>query len=357
MPVRLPPFEPDVARAATLPSSAYTDAEVFAAERERIFSRTWQPVGNASDVAEPGTFFTCEVAGEPLVVVRDAARELRAFYNVCRHRAGPVAQGKGARKSLTCRYHGWTYALDGRLLATPELDGIHGFDKSCHGLAPVRVEAWGPFVFVNLDPGAEPFGARLSDLQRDCEPFALDAMLPVARREYLIACNWKVYVDNYLEGYHLPMVHPGLHKELDYDRYRVETRRFHSRQIAPIRPASGDPKRKYDSGEAAYFWAFPNWMLNVYDDNVSINVVVPVSIGSTLTVFEWFVRDPERPGVRSAIEKTVAFSDEIQLEDVAICEAVQKGLSSRSYSHGRFAPSRENGVHHFQTLVHDFLSD
>jgi choline monooxygenase len=121
MPHRLGPFEKELASATTLPAFAYTDAAILAAEQERIFRRSWEPIGNAADVAAPGSFLTAEVAGAPIVVTRDAGGVLHGFFNVCRHRAGPVAVGKGARKSLTCRYHGWTYALDGRLVTTPEL--------------------------------------------------------------------------------------------------------------------------------------------------------------------------------------------------------------------------------------------
>src|SRR3954470_1805651 len=151
MPSRLPPFELELARAATLPAFAYTDPAILAAEMDRIFRRSWQPIGSVYDVREAGSFFTGEIAGAPIVVTRDGGGVLRGFYNVCRHRAGPVATGKGARKSLPCRYHGWTYGLDGKLVTTPELGEVKDFDRACNGLRPIRVEAWGPFVFANLD--------------------------------------------------------------------------------------------------------------------------------------------------------------------------------------------------------------
>ncbi len=347
----LPPFEKELARAHTLPARAYTDAAIFAAERERIFRRTWQPVAALEDVAEPGTFTTAEIGGAPIVIVRpevraggagdtpkarEGAGELRGFYNVCRHRAGPVAIGKGARKSLTCRYHGWTYALDGRLMTTPDLGDIQDFDRACNGLQPVRAEAWGPFVFANLDDGAARLATVLGGIRE------LPRMKRVAVRTYDIACNWKTYVDNYLEGYHLPTVHPGLFAMLDYGKYRVETFDMYGSQIAPMR--AGD-------GEALYYWVFPNFMLNIYPDNVSLNVIVPVAPERTLTIFEWYRTERDD----DATAKAVAWSDEIQREDIEICEAVQKGLASGAYDRGRFSPKRENGVHHFQGLVHRFL--
>ncbi|HVJ89206.1 MAG TPA: SRPBCC family protein [Labilithrix sp.] len=368
MPSRLPPFDEDLARASTLPAFAYTDAAVLAAERTRIFRRTWQPVGQVADLSKPGTFITAAVDDAPIVVTRDMKGDLHAFYNVCRHRAGPVAMGKGSRRSLTCKYHGWTYALGGELMTAPELGEIKDFDKSCHGLEPVRVETWGPLVFVNLDLDAEPLVRVLGDIPRETTPYRLDEMRLVARKDYEIACNWKVYVDNYLEGYHLPTVHPGLFKELDYDAYRVDTHRMYSTQIAPIRPAkasmdsesdgtSGGPRRQYaptesEDLEAVYYWVFPNWMLNIYPDNMSLNIVLPLGVDRTLTIFEWFRHEGAS---EKEISRTIAFSDLIQEEDIEICEAVQRGLASGAYTHGRFSPLRENGVFHFQALVHEHL--
>ncbi|MDF2694054.1 MAG: Rieske (2Fe-2S) domain protein, partial [Labilithrix sp.] len=208
MPSRLPPFEPDLSRASTLPAFAYTDAAILAAERARIFRHTWQPIGHAADVAAPGSFLTGDVDGAPVVVTRDASGELRGFYNVCRHRAGPVAIGKGSRKSLTCKYHGWTYALDGKLMTTPELGDVKDFDRSCNGLRPIQAAVWGPIVFVNLDVGAEPLESVLGAISKETVPYRLGEMRLVARKDYELACNWKTYVDNFLEGYHLPTVHP-----------------------------------------------------------------------------------------------------------------------------------------------------
>jgi choline monooxygenase len=294
-----------------------------------------------------------------------------------------VAEGCGNRKSLQCHYHGWTYALDGRLLATPEFDGVEDFDRSGFGLVPVRVAAWGPFVFVNLDDTAPSLESFLGAIPDETRCFAPEKMTWCRRKDYTVACNWKVYVDNYLEGYHVPVAHPGLYRELDYANYRVDTARYYSSQYAPIRPARDTTgSRRYadadGSGRALYYWVFPNWMLNVYSassstapgnggnqldspgavypDNLSINIIIPLAVDRTLTIFEWYFRDPERPEVREAVERTVAFSDEIQLEDVKLCEEVQVRLGSRSYDRGRYSVRRENGVHHFHGLLHEFLS-
>jgi choline monooxygenase len=356
-----PLFEPNLARASTLPARWYTDPAVYALEQERIFARTWQPAGRAEQVRRSGEFFTCTVAGEPLVVLRDRGGQLRAFYNVCRHRAGPVAEGCGRRQTLQCLYHGWTYALDGRLLAAPEFEGVENFSRDDCGLKPAAATVWGPFVFVHLDPDPPPLAEFLGAIPDETRAFELERMVACERREYLVRCNWKVYVDNYLEGYHVPVAHPALSKELDYANYRVETFRYYSVQHAPIRPApAGAGERRYanPAGDqrALYYWVFPNWMLNLYPDNLSINIVVPLAPDRTLTVFEWYFHEPERPGAREAIARSVAFSDQIQQEDIKICEAVQARLGSRAYDRGRFSVRRENGVHHFQGLVCEFLT-
>lgn len=355
----LPPFEKTLSRASTLPAWCYTDPQVLAAERERIFARTWQPVGRLEQLQRGGDFVAAEAAGEPIVLVRDGQGTLRAFSNVCRHRAGSVAEGCGNRQTLQCSYHGWTYALDGRLVGTPEFEGVENFDRQCFGLVPLRVAAWGPFVFVNFDGNAPSLETTLGAIVGETAGLNLAGLRLCERRIYDIACNWKVYVDNYLEGYHVPTAHPGLHRELDYSRYRVETHRFHSRQHAPFRAAVGPARERLyagDSSEALYYWVFPNWMLNAYPDNVSLNIVLPLGTERTRTVFEWYVPASAGPGVPEGLARTIAFGEQTQVEDVALCEAVQVRLRSRTYDRGRFSVRRENGVHHFQGLVHEFLS-
>ena len=225
---------------------------------------------------------------------------LRAFYNVCRHRAGNVAAGKGNRKSLQCRYHGWTYALDGRLLTTPEFEGVAGLRQELLRPAPgagrnlgaVRLRQSGP----RRRPARRP---RSASSWRRRRTFRWPAMRPVERRDYVIDCNWKVYIDNYLEGYHLPIAHPGLYRELDYENYRVETHRYHSRQLAPLRPVAGSGAgRRYaevqPDEEVLYYWVFPNFMVNIYPDNMSSNIILPLGHDKTLTIFEWYFHEQRR---------------------------------------------------------------
>ena len=357
-----------LSRASTLPSRFYTDPAIYDREVERIFGRTWQLVARRDELARVGDFVPVMVVDEPIVITHGTDGRLRAFYNVCRHRAGQVALTRGNRKSLQCRYHGWTYGLDGRLRACPEMEETEDFNKDDIGLEPVRVDRWGPFVFVCLADDAPALaevmgaiGSEVADAGYD-----VDRMRLVERREYEIACNWKVYVDNYLEGYHLPIAHPQLFKELDYEAYRVEEHRYYSKQHAPIRELKPGEElgrdRRYlrmpgQEENALYYWLFPNTMFNIYQDNMSSNVILPLGPDRTLTVFEWFFAEPGTGPGWESMQQTIAFSDEIQQEDIVICEQVQRGLRSRSYHAGRFSAKRENGVYHFQNLVREFLAE
>lgn len=357
--------------AHTLASRFYTDPSILEIEKSKIFRRTWQLVGTLSQdcgeangrkhtIAEPETYFTADLAGEPIVIVRDKGGTLRAFSNVCRHRAGPIAQGSGCKNVLRCGYHGWTYTLDGRLIGTPDVEGVEFFDRSTMGMVPLRVEMWEQFIFVNFDTQAEPLAAFLGEIPRQAQGFAFKGLKFAERRDYVIDCNWKVYVDNYLEGYHIPIAHPGLMREIDYAQYRTETFRYYSQQFAPIRAMKADDaERLYTPGtglqEALYFWIFPNLMVNIYPDNVSTNLIVPISNDKTLTVFEWFFHDAMAGNTKERIRKAVEFSDEVQHEDIGLCESVQRGLRSATYDRGRYSVRRENGVHHFHKLLSEFL--
>jgi choline monooxygenase len=348
-------------KAETMPARWYLEPEIFALEQERIFGCCWQFFGPVTELRERGDYVTGEMAGEPIVVVRGEDETLRAFSNVCRHRAGPVSAGRGNRRSFQCGYHGWTYGLDGRLLRAPEMEGIENWEASRVCLPQYQAATWGPFVFATLDASPSPLEQTLGDIQSRVQArhLTFDDVHLVERRVYDIRCNWKVYVDNFLEGYHVPIVHPALFRELDYDRYRVETSRYYSSQDAPLRATDAekrDETRVYGARDHGplYFWVFPNLMLNFYPGNLQVNLVIPVDHGNTRTVFEWYA--PAGRAVDEKLESSIELSEQIQREDMSICESVQRGLSSRAYDRGRFSVKRENGVHHFQLLVHEFLT-
>jgi choline monooxygenase len=358
--------------AQTLASKFYTDPAILDIEKTRIFLRTWQLVGTLNyacgevdgvkrTIADPESFFTAEVAGEPVIVVRDKQGVLRAFSNVCRHRAGPIALGSGCKNVLRCQYHGWTYTLDGRLIGTPDVEGVEFFDRSTMGMVPLRVEVWEQFIFVNFDAQAESLASYLGQIPEQVDGFQFEGLQFAERRDYIINCNWKVYVDNYLEGYHIPIAHPGLMREIDYAKYRTDTYRYYSQQFAPIRTMKSEEnaERFYEPGsglgQAAYFWIFPNLMLNIYPDNVSTNLIVPIAHDKTLTIFEWFFHDVASSAMQERIQRAIAFSDQVQQEDIGLCENVQRGLRSVTYDRGRYSVKRENGVHHFHMLLGEFL--
>jgi choline monooxygenase len=358
---------PDVARASTLPARWYVDPALLAAEQEAVFARTWQWAGASARLANPGDFVTCEVAGDPLFAVRGRDGALRAFWNVCPHRAGRIVEGCGNAPALQCRYHGWTYRLDGALLKAREMEGVESFRPDQVRLRPARIDELAPLTFVNLDGAAPSLAEFLGEIPAEIAAagFRLSELVPFERRDYTLAANWKVYVDNYLEGYHVPIAHPGLYRAIDYDRYQVAPRRFHSAQYAPLR--SGDETRRMlgrdrrylrgdDEERALYYWVFPNLMFNLYADNLQLNAVLPLGLDRTLTIFEWFVHPDLSPEKLERLRESIAFSDEIQREDVEVCEAVQLGLRSRAYDAGRFSAKRENGVHHFHLLLHEYLS-
>jgi len=354
-------FEPDLARASTIPASWYTDPAMLDREREKIFRRTWQFAAPLDQLRFPGNYVAVDVIGVPVVVTRDQDGTLRAFYNVCRHRAGTVAKGSGNRKTLQCGYHGWTYGLDGALRSTPEFEGVEDFDKCDFGLHPIRVETWGPFAFVNMDPDAAPLLEVLGNIPEETSKFNFDGMRRVERRDYHLEANWKIYIDNYLEGYHVPIAHPGLFRELDYENYRVDTYRYHSFQYAPIRPVHTEDNagRRYVAMEgdtnARYYWIFPNFMLNIYLGMLQINIIVPLSHDRTLTIFEWYFPDPGTPESWNTLHDSMGFSDEIQVEDIELCETVWRNMKAGIYDRGRFSVKRENGVHHFQGLICEFM--
>jgi choline monooxygenase len=347
-------IDPEISRAWTLPAELYYDPAIHAAEKERIFAATWQVVGHRDQAKNPGDYFTTELIGEPLLLVQDADTRLRGFYNVCRHRAGPVAEGCGSRKLFRCGYHGWTYGLDGSLISATEIEGVEKFCANEFALKPVRVEEWFNLIFVNLDENAAPLINSLGNLPAQADKFRFTGMKLFERRTYDMNCNWKTYIDNYLEGYHLPSVHPGLNRELDFNAYVVEPHVKYVRQFSPIRgaqPGDATARRYQEAREdltTDYFWIFPNWMLNCYPDNVSLNIVLPLGPDRSQAIFEWYL--PEKDDASPAANASVEFSDQIQIEDVGICETVQKNLHSRSYSRGRFSVTQEKGVHAFHRM-------
>ena len=341
-----PGWDPQpLARALALPAECYTDSSLLSLERRRIFARGWQLLGHASEVPQVGSFLATEAAGLPVVLVRDEAGHLRAFHNVCRHRAGPVAQGSGCSKRLRCRYHGWSYGLDGRLRSATEMDDAEGFDVEQIRLPELSLATWQGLVFVSEDP-AVPLSDVVAGMNERFGTRRLDHYRHHRQVRYPMACNWKVYVDNYLEGYHVPHLHPGLNRLLDYRSYITETHDWYSYQYSPMESAE-----LYGDGDALYYWLWPNTMLNSLPDRLQTNRVLPRGIDRCEVVFDYYYPvDPDDAQAQARCQADLDFSDEVQAEDAEICLAVQQGLASGGYPPGRLNPRWENAVHHFHEL-------
>lgn len=345
-----------LAQAYTIPASWYTDDRIAELERRAIFHRTWQVGGRTDQLSRPGEFFTVDLAGEPLVVVRGADNVIRAFYNVCRHHAAAVVtESCGRAANFRCPYHGWTYGIDGALKGTPDFDGVCDFNRTQNGLVPVRAETWENFVFVNLDAQAEPLGDFLGSLVERVEPLRLNSLCFFERRVYELNCNWKVYVDNYLDGgYHVPHLHKGLNSVLEYANYTIENAERFSLQSSPVKTstpgADSDAVATRHGDRAYYFWQYPNFMLNWYEGYLDTNLVLPLSIDRCRVFFDFYFGDVG-DSASEHNRKSIAVSHRVQEEDVDICEAVQRGLHSQAYQAGRLSVRREAGEHLFHRLL------
>lgn len=338
--------------AKTIPSAWYTEPAILALEQRAVFGRSWIAAGRADQVEAPGQYFTTDLAGEPLLVVRGADRELRAFFNVCRHHAAAVAPaGCGTAQLFRCPYHGWTYASDGLLKGTPDFAGVCDFDRKENGLVPVRVDAWEQFVFVCMDPSSPPLDDFLGAIKEQTSALNFASLRFYERREYTLNCNWKVFVDNYLDGgYHVPYIHKALNSVLEYSEYTIENGARFCLQSSPIAASDdhADVTSTRRGNRAYYYWLYPNFMINFYDGVMDTNLVLPLGVDRTLVIFDFFFNDSSG---RTLNDQSVAVSDRIQEEDVEICESVQRGLRSRAYSAGRLSVRREAGEHLFHRLL------
>jgi choline monooxygenase len=336
----------DPARALALDARFYVDPALHQFERRAIFARSWQLLAHDSRLATPGTHVVDAIADTPVLVVRDDAESLRLLHNVCRHRAGPLATSDGCAKFLRCQYHGWTYGLDGVLRGAPEMGRAPDFDPARIALPQGEVAAFRGLVFGALERPPTALDELLADVAMRLGTRGFDGWQYGGRASYEVACNWKVYVDNYLEGYHVPHIHPTLNAVLDYTDYETTAHAWSSVQASPI--SSGDAL--YGSGEALYWYIWPNTMLNFLPGRLQTNRVVPLAPDRCRVDFVYYYDLPAGEAL-ARFPADHAFSDPVQAEDGGICEAVQRGLSSGSYSAGRLNPDRENAVLHFHELL------
>ncbi|MES1201326.1 MAG: aromatic ring-hydroxylating dioxygenase subunit alpha [Pseudomonadota bacterium] len=329
----------------TLPASWYSDAALWPRERAEIFAKSWMFATHVSALPEPSSWRAETLAGYPVLMVRDEKGALRAFHNVCRHRAGPLTQGESGRcqGALVCQYHGWRYALDGRLRLARDFGPADNFDPRELALFPLKLEVWRGLIFVAIDP-TEPMAKLLAPLDARLGDTDWSAMRIALRRSHDLACNWKTYVENYLEGYHIPLIHESLDAEVDSAKYSV---RVEDRIV--IHEA---PPRKADAVyEGLWAWAWPNVAFNIYTHGLMMERMAP--IGHAQTRLDYVYLMPEGEGVS---EETLAMSDVVVGEDKWVAERVQENLNAGIYETGRLSPKHEMGVAAFQNMVREALS-
>ena len=333
----------------TAPAAAYRDPARFDTERKRVFGRSWQFIGHTSELAREGDVIAATIAGYPLLVVR-AKDGLKAFHNVCRHRAGPLFDEERGNcgNALTCKYHGWSYALDGRLKSARDFGAAAGFDPRNFSLFEVKVETWRGFVFVNADKNPPALASALAPLDARLGERKLDTLVHAERRTHDIACNWKLYVENYLEGYHIPLVHPALNAEVDASKYAVTVEGGVCFHHAPPRSSDG----VYDG-----LWAFvqPNLGVNVYGHGLMLERIVPIGLGSTRLVYDFYLT-PEIATDAAERRRIISMSAIVTGEDKSICEHVQANIDAGVYENGVLSPRHELGVAWFQRLVADAIA-
>ena len=333
-------IDADIATASTLPGRFYSDADTFAALRERAFARTWQWLGDLADVASPQSLSPRDVLpgflDEPLLLARDEAGELRCLSNVCTHRGNILVKAPCSAKQIRCGYHSRRFDLAGRMTFMPEFAAAKNFPSPSDHLPRVAFEEWAGLGFASLSPVA-PFadfiaGVPLAPMRHD----------PSRDRDYEVHAHWALYVENYLEGFHIPFVHPGLNAMVDYGTYETRLHRYSSVQVAQAK--DGMPA-------AQYWWIFPNLMLNFYAWGLSLNLVQPLAVDRTRVLFRSFVMDASKLDTGAG-----ASLDRVEAEDEAVVQSVQRGVRSRLYGRGRYSPTRERGVHHFHRLLVEFLA-
>ena len=351
-------FDPTlpIERASTPPASWFVSTEFAELEQREIFERSWQPVARVDEFVAPGDYSSGCLGRNPWVVTLGQDGELRAFHNTCRHKGREVVQGAGRADELVCGYHAWSYDLEGCLRKAPRMAGIEEFDREAMSLPAMSLEVWGPWIFLNPDPLAPPLAASAGPLIDLLDRRGWRGLKFVERITWDIKSNWKVVVDNYLDGgYHIPHMHPSLDAQLDMDSYRTEI--FESSSVQSSRSAEAADRRiDYEAGkrigeEALYLWLFPNFMLNRYGSCLDTNLVIPQGPDRCRVIYDFFFEGGSSEAEPDFIEQSMIQSDITQREDIAICESVQVGLSSGSYDRGRYAPQVEMGEYHFHRLL------
>jgi Rieske 2Fe-2S family protein len=354
-------------RGSALPRRLYTDPALLETEQELIFERTWQLAGHVSSLPRSGSYLTARAGSQPVLVVRDEESRLRGYRNVCRHRGSRLLSGSGQCKAaIRCRYHGWTYRFDGTLIGVPEARAFgERLDKASLGLLPARVEELCGLVFVNLDPDATPLADLVGDLPARLARYPIASLQSFVLAGDTQPANWKAIVDNYIEGYHIPIAHPGLMRLLDYKRYDVECHEHYIWFEAPLRnkPSSNRVERLYaqlvtpmpglseeDRRVWRYAFIYPNTAIDLYPDQVATWQMVPEGVDRIQSVYGSY-RPPDS-GARTRLVHWLnsRLNRVVTHEDIDLVANVQEGLQTRGYECGPLS-RREDAVAWFADCV------
>lgn len=376
---------PSVEAAMTLLPEGYTSPEFYALEQERVFSNSWVPVGCLDQIKHPKDVLVVNLAGQSVLVTRNKKGELRAFYNVCRHRGTKMLEDGCQRlksSRIVCPYHSWGYDFEGNCIGTPlfeelglpeghqkafDMSGVEKFDRTHYGLFPVRVESWGFLIFLNLNENAPPLKDQLGDLPERCADYRLEEWQIVRGKKFVFNANYKLVGENFMEYYHLPWVHPELIKVSRMeDHHRWQGRGMYTGMttwpIAPntqeggwqgLPPIQGLKKSQAES--ARFIWLFPNVAINIMPNHIFVMLTQPQSPNHTIEQ-TWILCHPESlqgDSTEAELEKLSNFWTLINEQDIGIVEKVQAGLSMKPYLGGRMCYGFEEPLHRFQNMIID----
>jgi glycine betaine catabolism A len=346
------------AGAKSLPQKYFVSPEVFAEEQEKIFSKQWLLLGHQSQLKKSGDFFLATIAGESVIVTRDQRSQVRAFYNVCRHRGTRLKEdASGHSVTIRCPYHAWTYGLDGRLIGAPHMDEVPGFDKADYPLHPVNLGVWEGFIFVNSAKDPLPPERWFAPLVAKFSHWNIPTLRPAKRIEYDVRANWKLMFENYSECYHCPGVHPMLSKVSPYDSAENDLaegpflggfmkinpgKSLSMSGNACALPIEHDQEHNKESTQRVFYYSiFPNMLLSLHPEYVMVHQLWPQSPERTLIVCDWlfhpdaFARKDFKP------DDAIEFWDMTNKQDWHVCELSQQGIASRAYRPGPYS-SRES---------------
>jgi choline monooxygenase len=349
--------DPDIAQARTIDKEFYRSEQQFAESREKLFSASWQFIGDSDRVAERGQVYPFSLLegflDEPLLLARDQENRMHLLSNVCTHRGNLLVKEPCRTAHLRCKYHGRQFTLNGRFLSMPEFREVLNFPAPEDNLKELPLYSWGKWLFTSLQ-AARPPASFLENMVRRMAwlPLQEFSFRPELSRDFTVHAHWALYCENFLEGFHIPFVHAGLNELIDFGNYVTELFDYSSVQIALAKGKDHVfriPESSPDFGKkiaAYYFFVFPNMMFNFYPWGLSVNIVKPISPKETKISFLTYTRDPElyNQGAGSNL-------DQVELEDEEVVEDVQRGIYSRFYQHGRYSVSREQGTHHFHRII------